>query len=104
MIKVVNCINNAYDFNTGTGKRAVKRKECLEHLLAADVEQDEETRVDVSRVTPGLVTLNKAAEPVSSIISDAVEQAIPLVLSRGEHISLGQAPRAALVHTDKKDC
>jgi PAS domain S-box-containing protein len=58
--------------------------------------------LDVSRVTRGLVTLNMEEVPLSSIISDAVEQATPLIRAQGQRISLQLAPEATLVCGDKK--
>ena len=58
--------------------------------------------LDVSRVTRGLVTLNIEDEPLSSILSDAVEQATPLIRSKGQRISLQLARQATLVRGDKK--
>ena len=58
--------------------------------------------LDVSRVTRGLVELEKSPIDVGHIVSDAVEQVNPLIRSRGHHLSLLLAPRAAVVLGDKK--
>ena len=58
--------------------------------------------LDVSRVTRGLVALNVAEEPLSGIVSDAVEQATPLISAKAQRISLQLAPGATLVCADKK--
>ena len=58
--------------------------------------------LDVSRVTRGLVTLDLADEPLGGILTDAVEQATPLIRAKGQRISLTLAPEAALVCCDKK--
>ena len=58
--------------------------------------------LDVSRVTRGLVSLEMAEEPLGGIVTDAVEQATPLIRARGHRFSLQLAPENALVRGDKK--
>ncbi|WP_334187734.1 ATP-binding protein [Noviherbaspirillum sp.] len=58
--------------------------------------------LDVSRVTRGLVTLDTEEVSLNDILTDAVEQAMPLVRAKGQHISLKLAPEATLVCGDKK--
>jgi PAS domain S-box-containing protein len=61
-----------------------------------------EDLLDVSRVTRGLVTLNKSAQDLKSIVSNAIEQVRPLVESRRHHLSLNLAAESAFVLGDQK--
>ena len=58
--------------------------------------------LDVSRVTRGLVKLEPEALDVKRIVSDAVEQACPLVESRRHHMAVYLPPEAAYVSGDAK--
>jgi PAS domain S-box-containing protein len=58
--------------------------------------------LDVSRVTRGLVTLERAAVDVKSIIADAVEQVRPLIEARRHRLELQLAPEHAVVLGDRK--
>lgn len=58
--------------------------------------------LDVSRVTRGLVTLDTEEVSLNGILTDAVEQAMPLIGAKGQHISLKLAPEDTLVYGDKK--
>ncbi|MEW6373787.1 MAG: ATP-binding protein [Pseudomonadota bacterium] len=58
--------------------------------------------LDVSRVTNGLVTLEKAPADVSAILMDAVEQVMPLMRARGHQLDCSMPPGAPMVLGDKK--
>ena len=58
--------------------------------------------LDVSRVTRGLVTLEPEALDVKRIVSDAVEQACPLIESRRHHMTVHLPPESAYVSGDAK--
>lgn len=58
--------------------------------------------LDVSRVTRGLVDLERTRLDVSQIAADAVEQVAPLVQARRHRLDLRLAPQAAEVMGDKK--
>lgn len=58
--------------------------------------------LDVSRVTRGLVTLENAPLDIRHIVTDAVEQATPLIQSKGHHLTLQLAPDTTMVIGDKK--
>lgn len=58
--------------------------------------------LDVSRVTRGLVELDSAPLDVSQVITDAIEQATPLIRSRQHHLNMQLAANATLVLGDKK--
>ena len=57
--------------------------------------------LDVSRVTRGLVTLDKAPHNIRHIVAEAVEQATPLIQSRRHHLSLHLPPDTTMVEGDK---
>ena len=57
--------------------------------------------LDVSRVTRGLVTLEKKPVDLASIITDAVEQVGPLLESRAHRLVLQLDPRPAQVSGDR---
>jgi PAS domain S-box-containing protein len=61
-----------------------------------------EDLLDVSRVTRGLVELNKSSHNVRHILTDAIEQATPIIQARGHRLVLTQAPQAAMVWGDGK--
>jgi len=56
--------------------------------------------LDVSRVTRGLVTLAKAPVDVSVVVSNAVEQSLPLVQARRQHLVVHLAPETTMVSGD----
>jgi CheY-like chemotaxis protein/two-component sensor histidine kinase len=58
--------------------------------------------LDVSRVTRGLVELEKAALDIGHIVTDAVEQVTPLMQSKRHHLAIHLPPDAATVSGDKK--
>ncbi|TFV96541.1 PAS domain S-box protein [Oxalobacteraceae bacterium OM1] len=58
--------------------------------------------LDVSRVTRGLVTLNKVEIDIKAVVAEAVEQARPLVESRGHALDTHLPPENACVSGDKK--
>jgi CheY-like chemotaxis protein len=58
--------------------------------------------MDVSRVTRGLVTLDKTPLDARVIVADAVEQVRPLIDSRGHRLSVHTPPGALFVLGDKK--
>ena len=58
--------------------------------------------LDVSRVTNGLVTLEKAPADVDAILMEAVEQVMPLMRARGHQLSCSLPPGAPMVLGDKK--
>lgn len=58
--------------------------------------------LDVSRVTRGLVELEKAPLGISHIIADAVEQVTPAIRARRHQLELRLTPHATLVQGDRK--
>ena len=58
--------------------------------------------LDVSRVTRGLIELDKVALDIQQVINEAVEQVNPLVRLRGHELTIRLAPERALVSADKK--
>lgn len=58
--------------------------------------------LDVSRVTRGLVTLNKAQIDAKKILTDAVEQIRPLIESRRHRLTVHTPPDSAFVSGDIK--
>jgi len=58
--------------------------------------------LDVSRVTRGLVTLDKAPHDIRHIVAEAVEQVTPLIQSRRHHLALHLPPDTTMVDGDKK--
>jgi signal transduction histidine kinase/CheY-like chemotaxis protein len=58
--------------------------------------------LDVSRVTRGLITLELVTLDVKRIVSDAVEQARPLIEARRHHFTVHMPPESALVLGDQK--
>ncbi|WP_147376900.1 PAS domain-containing hybrid sensor histidine kinase/response regulator [Noviherbaspirillum saxi] len=58
--------------------------------------------VDVSRVTRGLVSLEKAKLDAKHIVSDAVEQVRPLIESRRHRLTVRTPPESTFVLGDKK--
>lgn len=58
--------------------------------------------LDVSRVTRGLIELNNDAIDIQHVVNEAVEQASPLIRSRGQVLTIRLAPQKASVYGDKK--
>jgi len=58
--------------------------------------------LDVSRVTSGLISLERAPLDVREAITDAVEQVNPLIRARGHDLALHLAPERSLVSGDRK--
>ena len=58
--------------------------------------------LDVSRVTRGLATIEKAPVEIRTIVADAVEQAAPLIHTRRHHLAMELAPGSAIVDVDRK--
>lgn len=58
--------------------------------------------LDVSRVTRGLATLEKAPLDIRHIFMEAVEQVTPLIRARGHHLALHLPPDTTMVTGDKK--
>ncbi|WP_151637766.1 PAS domain-containing hybrid sensor histidine kinase/response regulator [Noviherbaspirillum aerium] len=58
--------------------------------------------MDVSRVTRGLVALEKRELSVKRVIYDAVEQVGPLIRTKRHHLSMELAPEPAIVLGDEK--
>jgi CheY-like chemotaxis protein len=58
--------------------------------------------LDVSRVTRGLIELNNDALDIQHVVNEAVEQACPLIRSRGQVLTISLAPQKASVYGDKK--
>jgi CheY-like chemotaxis protein/two-component sensor histidine kinase len=55
----------------------------------------------MSRVTSGLVTINRAALDVNALLPDALEQAAPLLEERRHHVTVQHAPGPAVVLGDR---
>jgi PAS domain S-box-containing protein len=58
--------------------------------------------LDVSRVTRGLIEMNKDALDIQHVVNEAVEQVSPLIRSREHELTMRLAPQAAMVEGDKK--
>ena len=58
--------------------------------------------LDVSRVTRGLATIEKAPVEVRKIVADAVEQAAPLIHARRQHLTMELTASSAIVDVDRK--
>jgi len=58
--------------------------------------------LDVSRVTNGLVSLDKAPADLNRILAEAVEQVTPLMRARGHDFSCAFAPGTVMVDGDSK--
>jgi signal transduction histidine kinase/PAS domain-containing protein/ActR/RegA family two-component response regulator len=58
--------------------------------------------LDVSRVTRGLVNIDKSRQDLKTIISNAVEQVRPLIETRRHHLKLHLAPESVQVAGDPK--
>lgn len=57
--------------------------------------------LDVSRVTRGLVELDKSPQEVSLIITEAIEQVTPLIRSRRHHLGMHMTANSTLVMGDR---
>ncbi|MFL6634620.1 MAG: PAS domain-containing protein [Massilia sp.] len=58
--------------------------------------------LDVSRVTRGLITLERAPVPLAGVIAEAVEQARPQVKAKAHHLELHVPSDDALVEGERK--
>lgn len=58
--------------------------------------------LDVSRVSRGLVQLNRVPVNMRAIVTDAVEQATPLIRARRHHLAVQLAPDCDMVMGDAK--
>ncbi|RYG86216.1 MAG: PAS domain S-box protein, partial [Alphaproteobacteria bacterium] len=58
--------------------------------------------LDVSRVTRGLIELERARIDINHVVADAIEQVTPLIRSRRHHLGLQLTPDAPLVMGDRK--
>jgi PAS domain S-box-containing protein len=58
--------------------------------------------LDVSRLTRGLVDLDRAPLDIRHVVADAVEQVTPLIQSRQHRLSLHLPPQMTVVNGDKK--
>jgi signal transduction histidine kinase/ActR/RegA family two-component response regulator len=58
--------------------------------------------LDVSRVTRGLVKLDKELADMRSVVTDAVEQIAPLLERKRQHLVIETGPRPCLVDGDRK--
>lgn len=58
--------------------------------------------LDVSRLTRGLVDLNRAPVDIQQVVHDAVEQVTPLIQSRKHHLALHLPTVTPIVNGDKK--
>ena len=58
--------------------------------------------LDVSRVTRGLIELDKVILDIQQVINEAVEQVNPLVRARSHELTIRLAPERAMVSADKK--
>jgi len=61
-----------------------------------------EDLLDVSRVTTGLVQLEKTPVDMRQVVADAVEQAAPLIQSRAQRLEVDLPPQQAIVAGDEK--
>lgn len=58
--------------------------------------------LDVSRVTRGLIELDKVELDIQHVVNEAVEQVTPLIRSRGHELTMRLAMQSAMVQGDKK--
>ena len=58
--------------------------------------------LDVSRVTSGLVTLERSAQDIWSIVGEAVEQVMPMMQERSHRLSIDNPGVPAMVMGDRK--
>ena len=58
--------------------------------------------LDVSRVTRGLATIEKAPVEIGTILADAVEQSTPLIHARRQLLTMELASGSAIVDVDRK--
>jgi PAS domain S-box-containing protein len=58
--------------------------------------------LDVSRVTRGLIELEKVALDMQQVVHEAVEQVSPLIRARSHELTIRQSPHSAIVCADKK--
>ncbi|MCX7258125.1 MAG: PAS domain S-box protein [Polaromonas sp.] len=57
--------------------------------------------LDVSRVTRGLVTLNRQPMDINSLLSEAIEQVRPLLEAKAHYLQVQHLPQRVLVAADK---
>ncbi|MBD8533067.1 MULTISPECIES: ATP-binding protein [unclassified Massilia] len=57
--------------------------------------------LDVSRVTRGLVTINKTQVELGAVLREAVEQIMPVIKARGHHLTLDIVPQQMPVNGDR---
>ncbi|MFC0252888.1 hybrid sensor histidine kinase/response regulator [Massilia consociata] len=57
--------------------------------------------LDVSRVTRGLVTINKSEVELGAVLREAVEQVVPVIEARGHRLALDIAPNPLPVSGDR---
>ena len=75
------------------------------HIIARQVDHMTglvDDLLDVSRVTKGLVDLDKSPLDIRHIVTEAVEQVNPLIQSRRHHLTLTLSPEAGTVMGDHK--
>jgi PAS domain S-box-containing protein len=58
--------------------------------------------LDVSRVTRGLIDLDKVPVDIQQVVHEAVEQVSPLIRARGHELTIRQTPHSPTVCADKK--
>ncbi len=58
--------------------------------------------LDVSRVTSGLVTLDRQPQIVAGVISDSIEQVMPLMQERRHHLTFSDSAATVMVMGDRK--
>jgi PAS domain S-box-containing protein len=58
--------------------------------------------LDVSRVTRGLISLDRKPVPLAGLVAEAVEQVRPLVRAKEHHLALHMEPDEVLIHGDRK--
>jgi signal transduction histidine kinase/ActR/RegA family two-component response regulator len=75
------------------------------HIIARQVDHMTglvDDLLDVSRVTKGLVELDKAPLDIRHIVTEAVEQVNPLIQARRHHLTLNLSPESGTVMGDRK--
>jgi PAS domain S-box-containing protein len=75
------------------------------HIIARQVDHMTglvDDLLDVSRVTKGLVELDKAPLDIRHIVTEAVEQVNPLIQARRHHLTINLSPEAGTVMGDHK--
>jgi PAS domain S-box-containing protein len=75
------------------------------HIIARQVDHMTglvDDLLDVSRVTKGLVDLDKSLVDIRHVVTEAIEQVSPLIQSRRHHLTLNISPEAGTVMGDHK--